>query len=52
MPVMACRKEGKPGYKYGESGFCYTYVAGNEASRKRAKRKAFIQGAAVKARGE
>lgn len=51
MPVMACRKDSKPGYKYGASGFCYTYVAGNEASRKRAKQKAYIQGAAIKAIG-
>lgn len=51
MPVMACRKNEKPGYKWGEEGVCYTYTPGNEASRKKAKQKAHIQGAAIKARG-
>jgi len=51
MPVIACRKEGKPGYKWGSEGHCYTYTPGNEESRKAAKRKAHIQGAAAKAHG-
>jgi hypothetical protein len=50
MPVMECKEEGKPGYKYGESGRCYTYTAGDEAGRKRAKQKAYIQGAAISSR--
>jgi len=45
MPVMSCEKDGKKGYKYGESGRCYTYS--DEASRKSAKRKAILQGTAV-----
>ncbi len=51
MPVQLCRKDGKPGYKYGESGHCYTYEVGNEASRKKAKQKAHLQGAAIQAQG-
>jgi hypothetical protein len=47
MPVMACTAEGKPGYKYGDSGKCYTYSPGDEPGRKEAKRKAHIQGAAI-----
>lgn len=47
MPVKKCQKDGKPGYKYGDSGKCYTYESGNEAERKEAKRKAHIQGAAI-----
>lgn len=47
MPVQSCSLNGKSGYQYGDSGKCYTYTKGNEASRKRAKRKAHLQGAAV-----
>ena len=49
MPVMSCRIDDKPGYKYGEEGHCYTYTAGDERSRKAAKRKAMAQGAAIEA---
>jgi hypothetical protein len=45
MPVMACTSEGKPGYKYGDSGKCYTYSS--EEERKEAKRRAYLQGAAI-----
>ena len=48
MPVKTCRVKGKPGYKYGDSGKCYTYTKGSERSRKAAKRKAHLQGAAIK----
>lgn len=41
MPVQRCKKNGKSGYKYGESGTCYT---GNDAKAKAAK-----QGRAIKA---
>lgn len=51
MPVMSCREKDKPGYKYGKSGHCYTYEPNDEAGRKRAKQKAIVQGAAIKARG-
>jgi hypothetical protein len=37
----------KPAYKFGESGKPYTYTAGDEASRKKAKRKAYLQGVAI-----
>lgn len=46
MPVQSCTEEGKPGYKYGESGKCYTYTAGNETAKKAAKLKAIRQGVA------
>ena len=49
MPVQACRKNGKPGYKYGASGACYTYTTGNKASRDAAYSKAVKQGQAIKA---
>lgn len=47
MPVKPCRKNGVPGYKWGDKGRCYTYQTGNEKSRKRAKQKAYIQGTAM-----
>ena len=50
MPVMSCNEKGSPGYKYGESGKCYTYSEGDEEGRKRAKQKAYIQGAAISSR--
>jgi hypothetical protein len=50
MPVRECTKDGKPGYKYGEGGYCYTYTPNNESSRKSAKQKAHLQGSAIEAR--
>jgi len=49
MPVQKCKSEGKPGFKWGESGKCYTYSPGNESSRKAARKKAAEQGRAIKA---
>ncbi|KKN30433.1 hypothetical protein LCGC14_0834120 [marine sediment metagenome] len=49
MPVQACRSNNKPGFKWGKSGFCYTYTAGNTLSRNRARNKAKKQGSAIKA---
>jgi len=47
MPVMRCQENGKPGYKYGESGKCYTYTPGNLKDEKQAKEKAIQQGLAI-----
>lgn len=47
MPLMKCRKDDKPGWKYGDSGACYTYTAGNEKSEAAAKLKAIKQGIAI-----
>lgn len=49
MPERRCHQGGKPGYQYGEEGKCYTYEPGDEVGRKRAKKKAILQGAAIKA---
>lgn len=51
MPVKACSEDGKPGFKFGDSGFCYTYEQGNDASRERAKSKAANQERAARASG-
>ncbi len=47
MPVQSCRSGGRPGYKWGPSGHCYSYPSGNDAARREAKRKAVIQGIAA-----
>lgn len=47
MPVKSCSKDGKPGYKYGDAGECYTYRHGDLASEKTAHDKAVAQGRAI-----
>ena len=47
MPVMSCSENGSPGWKYGASGKCYTYTAGNEKASGKAKQKAYLQGATI-----
>ncbi len=49
MPVKQCRKNGKPGFKWGDEGKCYTYKSGDEDDRERARKKAAQQGRAIKA---
>lgn len=48
MPIQSCHARGKPGFKWGSQGKCYTYTSGNERSRKRAIEKAQTQGRAIK----
>ena len=50
MPVQRCVQNGKPGYRFGKSGKCYSYVPGNKASRDNAQQKAHSQGAASESR--
>lgn len=47
MPVQECNEDGKPGFKWGEEGKCYTYAPGDEQAAKDAKRKAIMQGLAI-----
>ncbi len=49
MPVVICQLENKSGFKWGQSGACFTYTAGNEAARKRARSRAARQGRAIEA---
>lgn len=51
MPVKACSESGKPGFKFGNSGYCYTYTEGNDASREEARNKAIAQERAARASG-
>jgi len=50
MPVQECQQDGKPGYRWGEQGKCYTYRPGNKEAQIAARVKAEMQGAAIKAR--
>jgi len=47
MPVQRCQKNNKPGFKWGKSGVCYTYIKGNKRSMNLAKEKALKQGRAI-----
>jgi len=47
MPVKSCEENGKPGYKYGDAGKCYTYKPNDAIERNKAKRQAIIQGVAI-----
>lgn len=47
MPIKRCRKDGKPGFKFGDSGKCYTYEPGNPASRAAARAMAERQRRAI-----
>lgn len=49
MPVQACESDGKPGYRWGERGHCYTYTPGDEDERERARALAERQGRAIQA---
>lgn len=46
-PVRECEADGKPGWKYGDSGKCYTYTTGDQAGNDSAKNKAYKQGVAM-----
>jgi hypothetical protein len=47
MPVKECQSEGKPGYKWGDEGKCYTYTPNNIGQKNNAKKRAVVQGIAV-----
>lgn len=47
MPVNNCSDNGKPGYKWGDGGKCYTYNPSSESSKVSAKKKALAQGIAI-----
>lgn len=49
MPVEECQFDGKPGYRYGATGKCYTYNPDSTASKERAHKKAEAQGRAIEA---
>lgn len=51
MPVKKCEENGKPGFKFGDSGKCYTYDPNSESSMNSARQKAQAQERAAYASG-
>jgi len=47
VPVERCSIDGKPGYRWGEEGKCYTYDPDDSSSRAAALARAHEQGVAV-----
>jgi hypothetical protein len=47
MPLTRCSEDGKPGWKWGESGKCYTFTRGDAASERAARKKARDQAVAI-----
>lgn len=47
MPIQRCKENGKPGFKWGEQGKCYTYDPSSESSAGKAKQKAALQAVAM-----
>ena len=47
MPINSCQLENKPGFKWGDSGHCYTYDPEKPESQKRARRQCLLQARAV-----
>jgi len=51
MPVERCSEGGKPGFRFGDSGKCYTYTEGDTPGMRRARNKAREQERAAYASG-
>jgi hypothetical protein len=51
MPIVSCSLEGKPGYKWGESGKCYTYDEGDVQGMRVARSRAAAQASAAYSSG-
>lgn len=47
MPLQICTLDGKPGWKWGDKGTCYTYEKGDEVSENDARENAHKQGVAI-----
>lgn len=47
MPVQSCSVNGKPGFKWGDNGACYTYDPNSPKSKAAARIKAGAQGTAI-----
>jgi len=47
MPIKACKKNGKPGFIWGNSSKCWTYTPGDKASMMAAKKACVRQAIAI-----
>lgn len=52
MPVTSCQEDGKPGFRWGEEGKCYTYNPNDQSSEDAAYEKARRQGAAIESQDD
>lgn len=51
MPIQKCSEDGRPGWKWGESGKCYTYDPDSAGGSAVAKAKAIKQAVAIQTHG-
>lgn len=51
MPIISCELDGKPGYKWGDSGKCYTFNPGDTDGMLAARARASAQGTAAYSSG-
>lgn len=51
MPIDFCSENGKPGFRWGSKGTCYTFTPGDKEGAKKAKNNASIQGVAARLNG-
>lgn len=47
MPLQRCEEEGRPGWRWGQAGKCYTYAPGSAAAERLAKQRAMAQAVAM-----
>jgi hypothetical protein len=43
MPLKKCQTNNEPGWKWGDSGFCYRYTPNSKSSETKARKKALAQ---------
>lgn len=51
MPIVSCELDGRPGFRWGGSGKCYTYSEGDRESMRIARARASAQGQAAYSAG-
>ena len=47
MPLKKCQTNNEPGWKWGDSGFCYRYTPNSKSSETRARKRALAQALAI-----
>ena len=51
MPIERCQAGGRPGFKFGPQGKCFTYLPGDKSGMAVARNRAEAQGRAINAAG-
>jgi hypothetical protein len=47
VPLQRCEDGGRPGWRWGQAGKCYTYAPGSAAAQRLAKQRAMAQAVAM-----